>query len=211
MLGEDRREDRRHVLHDERRHLPQRAVEAGEDLGDRTRPARRGADEEAARRDRRARARRRGGGATRFGLRRGRGAARAGEPFDLRDELLAEAERGRDLAVRRRLRQVVERAERQAFQRDRGIALGQRRDHDHGKAGLLLEQPRQRADAVELGHVEVEEHDVGRDPVEGRDREPPVRHGRDHLDAAFLQPPRDEAAHDDGIVRDQNPDPVRRG
>ena len=39
----------------------------------------------------------------------------------------------------------------------------------------------------------------------------PFDDGRDHLDAAFLQPARDEAAHDDGIVRDQDPDPVRRG
>ena len=85
-----------------------------------------------------------------------------------------------------------------------------------GRRPLLVAADLERPAAVEqlrtLGReIGVPVFSEGRDPVKGRDREPPVRHGRDHLDAAFLQPSRDEAAHDDGIVRDQNPDPVRRG
>ena len=85
----------------------------------------------------------------------------------LRDELLAEADGGRDLAIGLGLRQVVDGAELEAPERDLGVALGQGRDHDHRQARPPLEQERQRADAVELRHVEVEKHDLRLDPLQG--------------------------------------------
>jgi hypothetical protein len=65
---------------------------------------------------------------------------------------------------------------------------------------------RKRADAVELGHVEIEKDDVGLHPVDELDRCPAVRGGADHVElAALSEPARHQSAHDGGIVHDHDP------
>ena len=59
-----------------------------------------------------------------------------------------------------RLRDVVGGAERERAQADLGVPAGQRRRHEHDEIALLLQQPRQRGDAVDLRHIDVEHDDV---------------------------------------------------
>ena len=59
------------------------------------------------------------------------------------------------------LRNIVGGAERQRPQADFGAPARQRRGHDHDEIALLLEQERQRRNAVKLRHVDVENDDVG--------------------------------------------------
>ena len=213
LLGEDRREDRRHVLHDEDRHALQGKAEAGDDLGDRARSARGGADEQAARRHRhrpRPGDRRRADRRRRPGLHAGLAMARGRKPLQLGDQLAAEPGRGRHLAARFRLRQAVDRAELEAFQGDVGVALGQGRDDDDRHLRTLAQQMRQRADAVELRHVEIEQDDIGLRAVDEVDRHPAVDGRADHLElAGFVQPTGHQPPDDGGIVDDHHARAVR--
>lgn len=219
VLCEDGREDRRHMLHDENRDPPKRSADAGEDIADRLRAARRGTDKQAAGQYERPRCRDDAGNSgdgpfstppARQDRVLRRLAARPRQRFDLGDELVAEAHRCRDLAIGFGLRQIVDGPELEALQRDLGVALGEGRDHDDAESRALLQQARECADPVKLGHIEVEKHDLRIDTVERLDRGAPVRYGRDDLDPALCQPARNQPTHHDGVVRDKDPRPARR-
>ena len=79
---------------------------------------------------------------------------------DLLDQVLAKARLRGDAAVALGLRQVVDRAERQAAQGDLGVALGQGRHHHDLEPRALGQHPGQRLGAVELGHLDVERHQI---------------------------------------------------
>ena len=238
MLGENGREGRRHVLHHQHRRLVDHAVEPAEKAVERLRSAGRRADQQDARRCQRQRTQLQGPGFLRRrrerrtcdlpqrglvetlrGPRRdGRGRDRSGalaartQCPDLVDQLAAERRGGRDFARGLRLRDVVGGAERERAQADLGVAARQRRRHDHDEVALLFQQPRQRRDAVGVGHVDVEDDDVGIGALELLDGLAAAAHRADDLQPRFrLDPARQQAAHDDGVVDDHHPDGSRAG
>ncbi len=97
-------------------------------------------------------------------------AATAAEHAHLLDEVMAEGRRGGDAAVAFGFRNVVGGAERERLEADLGVAARQRRRHDHDEVTLLRQQQRQRRDAIELRHLDVEDDDIGIDPLELVDR-----------------------------------------
>ena len=78
-----------------------------------------------------------------------------------------------------RLADVVVGAERQGVERRAGAALGQRAEHDDRQARVGLAQLAQRAQAVEVGHLDVERDAVGRDLRELVERDAAGRRGAD--------------------------------
>ena len=140
--------------------------------------------------------------------RRAREDRRAAERADFLDKFAAERDRRRDASPRRlRLRDIVGGAERQRPQADFGAAARQRRDHDHDEVALLLQQQRQRRNAVELRHVDVEHDDVGVALLDPRHRFAPGAQRCDDSHVGLgIDPARQQAAHDDGVVDDHHAD-----
>ena len=225
MLGEDRGEGRRHMLGDQHRAAVDHGPEFGHQRHQRLRPAGGRADDEHARRLRaegalHQRRLRRGGTRRRrmpVGRQRGRergagnrrlGAADLGaEGADFLDQVVMEDLGGGRLARALGLRNVVGGAERQRLEADLRVAPRQRRGHDDDEVALLREQLRQRGDAVELRHFDVEHGDVGLDAVELVDGvEPGAQRGRDFHVRLGVHPARDQPADDHGIVDHHDPE-----
>ena len=79
------------------------------------------------------------------------------------------------------------------------------------EVALLLQQQRQRRDAVELRHLDVEHHDVGIGALDLVHRLAAGAQRGDHLQVRLgLNPAREQAAHDHGIVHDHDADAARR-
>ena len=127
-------------------------------------------------------------------------AARA-EVADLLHQIAAEGLGSRDLAGAFGLRDVVGRAERERLEADLRIAAGQRRRHDDDEVALLAEQQRQRGDAVEVGHLDIEHRDIGIDALDVFDRlaSGAERSHDRHVGLGF-DPARDQAADHGRIV-----------
>ena len=143
--------------------------------------------------------------------RRGGAFAPRAELADLLDQVVPERRRGGDLAVARRLRDVVGGAERERLQAHLGVAARERRRHDDDQVALLLEQQRQRRQPVEVGHLDVEHDDVGIGARDLLDRLAPGAQRRDDLEIRLLvDPARDETAHHDRVVDDHDADGILR-
>jgi len=82
---------------------------------------------------------------------------------DLLDQVVVEDVGGRSLARALRFRNVVGRAERQRLEADLRVTAGQCRGHDDDEVALLGQQSRQRGNAVEVRHFDIEHGDVGVD------------------------------------------------
>ena len=133
------------------------------------------------------------------------------ERADLVDQLAAKLRRGREFAVGLRLRDVVGGAQRQRAQAYLGVAAGERRRHQHDEIALLLQQTRQRGDPVDVGHVDVENDDVGIGALHLLDGFASAAQRGDDLEVGLgLDPARDQAAHDDGVVDHHHADRVLR-
>ncbi len=238
MLGQHRRESRRHVLRDQHRRAIDRRGELFQQRGERLRTAGRGADHERARRGDGERpqgnfaASRRGAAwAQAHGcgrrLRRGRGVASgakgggaelargrrlAGKAADLVDQFAAERRRGHRLVGGFRLGNVVGRPERQRPQAQFGAAPRQRRDHDHDE---IASSCREAAAAPRCRQAPA----CRRRAARHRDRPSSIRSSasRPLRSAAAichvrlgLDPARHHAARDDGVVDDHHPDLAAR-
>ena len=126
---------------------------------------------------------------------------------DLLDQVAAEGGRRADLAIASRLRNVVGGAERQRPQADLGVPPRQRGRHDHDEVALLFEQQRQRRDAVELRHVDVQHDHVGIDALELVYRLAAGAQRGDDFKVGFgFDPAGKQPAHDDGIVDEHDAD-----
>ena len=134
-----------------------------------------------------ARCRRRPGCAAQMAVPQALGAQ--AELADFLDQFAAEGRRAGDFAVAVRLGDIVGGAERQRAQADLGVAPRQRRGHDHDQVALLREQQRQRGDAVELRHVDVEHHHVGIGALDLVDRLAPGAQRGDQLRGPAPPPP----------------------
>ena len=148
--------------------------------------------------------------------RRGRGGTRPAELArtqcaDLVDQFAPERQRGGELATGLRLRNVVDRPERQRAQADLGVAARQRRSHQHDEIALFLQQSRQRRDAVDIRHIDVEDGDVGLHQLDLLDRLAPAAQRSNDLQIRLgLEPARDHAADDDGVVDHHHADRIVR-
>ena len=149
----------------------------------------------------------------RFGGRRNRHglaqqqAAAAAEIADFLDQLAAEFGGSSGLARGRGLGDIIGGTKRQRAQRDFGAAARDRRRHDHHQIALLLQEQRQRRNAVKLGHFDIEHDDVdiaAFDPVDGL-TPGAQRRGDRHVRFA-VDPARHQAARDDRIVHDHDAD-----
>ena len=75
------------------------------------------------------------------------------------------------------------------------------------EVALLLQQQRQRREPVELGHLDVENDDVGIGALELVDRlSAGPQRGDDLEPRLLLDPARDEAAHDDRVIHHHDAD-----
>jgi hypothetical protein len=125
---------------------------------------------------------------------------------NLLDQVVMEDIGGGRLARRFRFRNVIGRAERQRLEADLRVAASQRRGHDDDEIAFLCQQLRQRRDAVELGHFDVEHGNIGIDAFELVDRlEPGAQRSRDLHIVLGSDPARDQTAYDDGVVDDHDP------
>ena len=105
------------------------------------------------------------------------------------------------LARALRLRNVVGRAERKRLEADFRIAAGQRRRHDDDEVALFRQQLRQRRNAVELRHFDIEHGDIGLDAFDLVDGvETGAQGGRDLHVRLGADPARDHPADHDGVV-----------
>ena len=115
--------------------------------------------------------------------------------------------RGGDFARRGRLRDVVGGAERERAQGYLGIAARHGGGHDHDEIALLGQQQRQRGNAVELRHLDVEHHHVGVGALDLVHRLAPGAQRGDQFEIGLrFDPAREQAAHDDGVVDDHDAD-----
>ena len=87
-------------------------------------------------------------------------AAAAAKVADFLDQLALERRRHAGIGRGLGLWNIIGGAERQRPQADLGAPPRQRRGHDHHQIALLLQQQRQRRNAVKLRHVDVEDDDV---------------------------------------------------
>jgi hypothetical protein len=128
-------------------------------------------------------------------------ARRSRRAADLVDQLAAEGRGGRELAVAFRLGDVVGGAQRQRAQADLGIPARERRCHEHDEVALFFQQKWKRRDAVDVGHGDVENEDVGIPSLDLLDRfaAAPQRSHDLHVRLG-LDPARDHAADDDRVV-----------
>ncbi len=233
MFGEDRRKGRRHVLGDENGREIDHCAEAADHRVERLRSAGRRADHQRPR-QRRARTAAAefpagcpAGGPERcwdwgprpraIGREPGRFAGgRSGpqpppgaECADLVDQIAAEGQRAGEIAIGLRLGQVVRRAERERAQADFGIAAGQRRHHQHHEIAAHLEQTRQRRDAVDLRHVDVENDDIRGGALELLDRLATVVQRRHDVQIRLgIDPARHHAARHHGVVDHHDADRI---
>src|SRR5207244_3730654 len=100
-----------------------------------------------------------------------------------------------------RRRHIVGGAERERPQADLGVAAGERRSHVDDEIALLRQEARQRGDAVGVGHVDVEDDDVGAGALDLLDGLAAAAQRGDDLEARLgLDPAHEEAADDDGVV-----------
>src|SRR3954470_3699225 len=137
---------------------------------------------------------------------RGLAAQPCTEVADFLDQVVMEDVRSRRLARRFRLRDIVGRAERQRLETDLRVAAGQRRGPDDDEIALLRQQLRQRGDAVELGHFDIEHGNVGVDAFDLVDRlEPGTQRRRDLHVTLGTDPARDQTTDDDGVIDDHHP------
>src|SRR5258705_5828888 len=122
--------------------------------------------------------------------------------------------RGCSLARTFRLRNIVGCHERQRLEADLRIAAGQGRSHDDDEIALLGEQLRQRRDAVEVGHFDVEHGDIWIDALKLVDGvEPGAQRTRDFHVGLGVDPARDQAADNNRIIHHHDADRLlpRRG
>ena len=134
------------------------------------------------------------------------------ELADLFDQLAPERRRGRDLAIGGGLWNVVGRAERQRLEAHFRVPARQRRRHDDDEIALLFEQQGQRLEPVEIGHVDIEQHDIGIVPRELIHGFAAVAQRGDGLQARlFVDPARDKSAHHDRVIDNHNAKRIRRG
>ena len=133
------------------------------------------------------------------------------ERGDPREQLRPDLGHRRARVGARGFQHVVRRAERQRVERDLGAARGERREHDHGQAGPALADLRQRREPVHHRHRDVEDHDVGVQPLDVDQGDRAVGGHADDLDLTLgLERLGDEPAHDDGVVDDQDPGSVHQ-
>ena len=112
-----------------------------------------------------------------------------------------------DLAIASWFLECNRGAERQRLQADLGVPPGQRRGHDHDQIWLLAEQQRQRGDAVEFRHVDVEHDHVGIGALDLRDGIAAGAQRGDDFKIGFgFDPTREQPAHDHRVVNDHDPD-----
>src|SRR4051812_15566350 len=133
---------------------------------------------------------------------------------DLLNQIVMESGRGGGLARTLRLRDVVGCAERQRLEADLPVAAGQGRGHDDDEVALPGQQLRQRRNAVELRHFDVEHGDVRIDAFELVDGvEPRAQRSRDLHVRFGVDPARDHSADDNGIIHYHDADRLlpRRG
>src|SRR5882757_1017556 len=120
---------------------------------------------------------------------------------DLLNEVMVEDVRGRRLTRRLRLRNVVGSAERQRLEADLRVAAGQGRGHDDDEVALLCQQLRQRGDAVEFRHFDIEHGDIRVDAFDLVDGVEARAQGGGNLHVRLrADPPRNHAADHDGVI-----------
>ena len=133
---------------------------------------------------------------------------------NLLNQIVMESLGGGGLARAFRLGDVVRRAERKRLEADLRVATGQRRRHDDDEVAFFRQQLRQRRNAVEFRHFDIEHGNIRLDAFDlvdgvkagtqgGRDlhirfgadpaRDHPADHNGvvDHHDAQFVLPCRD--------------------
>ncbi len=118
----------------------------------------------------------------------------------------ARAHAGAELWAREGLGQIVGRAGVEA--RARAALVGLRREHEdrEGDRRRIGAEGSQHVQAVELGHDEIEDHEVGRLPAHHLEGLASVRGFGEDV-AVVLKRPRREAAHDRVVVHDQDARP----
>jgi hypothetical protein len=108
---------------------------------------------------------------------------------------------GADFAIASWFWDVVRCAQGQGPQADLGISPRQRRSHNHNEIGLSLKQQRERCNAVEVWHVDVEHDDVGIDALKLIDGlTPGAQCGDDVKIGLGFDPTREKPPHDNGVV-----------
>ncbi len=132
------------------------------------------------------------------------------ELADFLDQVAPEARRGGDFTIGGRLRDVVGGAERQRSQAHLRVAAREGGRHDDDQVALLLKQQRQRFDAVEFGHLDVEQNDIRIVPQQLVDRLAAGAQRRDDLEVGLrVDPARDQPAHHDRVIDDHDAKRVR--
>ncbi len=129
------------------------------------------------------------------------------ERADFLDQFAMEFRRAGDFAIALRLWNVIDGTQRQRLQADLGVTPRQRRGHDHDQVGLFRQQQRQCGNAVQFRHIDVEHNDVGIGAFDLVDRftAGAQRGHQGHVGFSF-DPPRQQAAHHDGVVHDHDAD-----
>src|SRR6188768_1277018 len=134
---------------------------------------------------------------------------------DLVEQAAGDGARERGLAVRDPTQELDDPTGRLALEQvaggaraDRGeqVLLGARGGEDHDlRVGRDLAQPRQRAEAVELGHRQVEEDEVGLEALGLDDRLVAVRGFADHVELVLLEQGGERLARERVVVDEQDP------
>ena len=139
--------------------------------------------------------------------------AAAAKIADFLDQLVLERRQHAGIGRGPRFRNIVGGAERQRPQAHLRAPPRQRRGHDHHQIGLLLQQQRQRRNAVKLRHVDVEDDDVRIILFDLIDRlASGAQAGDDGHIRLGVDPARRQAARDNRIVDDHHADaPVEGG
>jgi hypothetical protein len=215
VLGENGGEGGRHVLRDQHRRARDQAAAVCQHGLERLRSASRRADQQDARRRQRHRPqwnwllRPCGTIRRRLAARLSRALA---ERADLLDQFAAEIVGRVGIGRRRRLRDVVGRTERERLEADLGIPPRHRRRHDDDEVALAGEQLRQRGDAVQLRHLDVEDNNVGIGAPDFIDRVAAGAQQRYNIEVGFgRHPAREQPAHDGGIIHDHDAQALARG
>jgi len=112
-----------------------------------------------------------------------------------------------DLAIGIGLRHIIQCTERQGLEADLGVALGERRYHQHAHAWPRPQEQGQRLEPVHDRHLDVEQDDVGNAAHHVLDGQLAVGVARDDFEPRlFLDPARDETPNHRRIVDDHHSD-----
>ncbi len=120
---------------------------------------------------------------------------------NLLNEVVAEDFGGCRFAGAFRLWNIVRRAEREGLEADLRVAAGQGRRHDDDEIAFLRQQQRQRRNAVEVRHFDIEHRNIRIDALDLVDGvTASAQRSRDNHIGFGTDPARDQPSDDDGVV-----------